>query len=179
MSKVINSQSIPEIINNFKVYNGDGDELIGVTSEMSLANLNNLTASISGAGIAGTYNTPVIGQYDSIQQEVPFRVMYKEMATIMNPMKVARLNIRGAIQVTNKSTGVSDMCGFRYVVGGRCVSAKPGSMQPANPMSASATIEATYILVEIDGEKVVEIDKLNNICRIDGTDLLEAVRRYC
>jgi P2 family phage contractile tail tube protein len=179
MSKVINAQAIPEIINNFKVYNGDGDELSGVTGEMSLADLTNLTATISGAGVAGTYNTPVIGQYDSIQQEIPFRVMYKDVTTIMNPMKVARLNIRGAIQVTNKSTGVSEFCGFRYVVGGRCVAAKPGSMQPANPMSSSVTIEATYVLVEIDGEKVIEIDKLNNICKIDGTDLLEAVPRYC
>lgn len=175
----INSKDIPEIINNFKVYNGDGDELIGVTGEMSLADLNNITAEISGAGIAGKYNTPVIGQYDSIPQEVPFRIMYKDMATIMNPMKVARLNVRGAIQLTDTSTGVSKFCGFRYVVGGRCVGTKPGSVQPANPMSSSVTVEATYVLVEIDGEKVVEIDKLNNICKIDGTDLLEEVRRFC
>ena len=80
---------------------------------------------------------------------------------------------------SDTSTGVSKFCGFRYVVGGRCVGAKPGSVQPANPMSSSATIEATYVLVEIDGEKVVEIDKLNNICKIDGTDLLEEVRRLC
>ena len=175
----ISSKDIPEIINNFNVYNGDGDELIGVTSEMSLADLNNITAEISGAGIAGKYNTPVIGQYDSIQQEVPFRIMYKDMATLMNPMKPARLNIRGAIQVTDTSTGVSKFCGFRYVVGGRCVGVKPGTMQPGGQMGSSATVEETYVLIEIDGEKVVEIDKLNNICKIDGIDLLEEVRRFC
>ena len=175
----INSKDIPEIINNFKVYNGDGDELVGVTGEMSLADLNNITAEISGAGIAGKYNTPVIGQYDSIQQEIPFRTMYKDVATIMNPMKVARLNVRGAIQLTDTSTGVSKLCGFRYVVSGRCVGSKTGSMQPANPMGSSVTVEATYVLVEFGGEKVVEIDKLNNICKIDGEDLLEEVRRLC
>ncbi len=106
MSKSINSKMIPEIINNYKVYNGDGDELIGMTGEMSLAELNNLVASISGAGIGGTYNVPVIGQYDSIQQEVPFRTLYKELTSIMNPLKGARINIRGAIQSTDKSTGV-------------------------------------------------------------------------
>lgn len=179
MSKSINSKMIPEIINNYKVYNGDGDELIGMTGEMSLAELNNLVASISGAGIGGTYNVPVIGQYDSIQQEVPFRTLYKELTSIMNPLKGARINIRGAIQSTDKSTGVTGMCGFRYVLGGKCVGVKPGSAQKANPMNSSATIEATYILIEIDGEKIIEIDKLNNICIIDGVDLLEEVRRYC
>ena len=175
----ISSRDIPAIINNFNVYNGDGDELIGITSEMTLADLVNLTAEISGAGIAGKYNTPVIGQYDSMQQEIPFRIMYKDMASIINPMKPVRVNIRGAIQVTDTSTGASKFCGFRYVVGGRCVSVKPGSMQPGNSMGASVTVEETYVLIEIDGEKVVEIDKLNNICKIDGTDLLEEVRRFC
>ncbi len=179
MSKNFSSASIPEVINNFNVYNGDGNDLIGVTAEMSLAELNNLTSEIRGAGIAGTYNTPVIGQYESIQQVIPFRIMYKDMAAIMNPLKVTRVNVRGAIQLTDKASGVSKMCGFRYVVGGHCVSATPGTMQPGNPMGSSATIEVTYMLVEIDGEKVVEIDKLNNICRIDGEDLLEQVRRYC
>ncbi len=179
MSKNITSAAIPEIINNFKVYNGDGNELIGVTADMSLAELNNLTAEIRGAGIAGAYNTPVIGQYGSMQQEVPFRVLYKEMAEMINPLKPTRVNVRGAIQVTDKATGVARMCGFRYVVGGHCVATKPGTAQPGSPMNGSVTIEMTYVLIEIDGEKVVEIDKLNNICWIDGVDLLEEVRRYC
>ena len=179
MNKTITAKDIPEIINNFNVYNGDGNDLAGVTGEMSLADLNNLTAEISGAGIAGKYNTPVIGQYDSIQQVIPFRIMYKDMADCMNPMKVVRLNVRGAIQLTDKSTGVSKFCGLRIVFGGRCVGSKPGSVQMANPMGSSVTIEATYVLVEIAGEKVVEIDKLNNICKINGEDLLEEVRRLC
>lgn len=175
----ISTKCIPEIINNYEVYDGDGDKLVGITGEMTLAALNNLLAEISGAGVSGKYNTPVIGQYDDVQQEIPFRVVYVDMAEYMNPMKNTRLNIRGAIQVTDKSTGVADFCGFRYVVGGRCVGINPGSMKPGGTMDASVTIDATYILIEIDGEKIVEIDKLNNVCRINGTDLLEAVRRYC
>ena len=179
MSKNITSASIPEVINNFRVYNGDGNDLIGITAEMSLAALNNLTAEIRGAGIAGSYNTPVIGQYESMQQEVPFRIMYKDMAEMMNPLKPTRINVCGAIQITDKATGVARMCGFRYVAGGHCVASNPGTMRPGNPMNSTLTVEETYVLIEIDGEKVVEIDKLNNICRIDGVDLLEEVRRYC
>lgn len=179
MSKKITSKAIPEVINNFNVYNGEGNNFVGITAEMNLAPLTNLVESISGAGISGNYNAPIIGHYDSIQQEVPFRVLYKEMADLANPLKPTRVNIRGAIQVTDKATGVAEMCGFRYVVGGRCTGINPGTAQPGKSMGSSLTIEATYLLIELDGEKVIEIDKLNNICRIDGVDLLEEVRRYC
>ena len=175
----ITAQMIPEVINNFKVYGDDGDEYLGITAEVSLAELNNTVASITGAGIAGTYDAPVIGHYDSIKQEIPFRIMTSNAVKMMNPMQVLRLNMRGAIQMTDKSTGVSAFTGLRYVVGGRCTSFNPGTLQPGQPMNSAATIEATYILVEADGEKIIELDKINNIFNINGTDLLEEVRKYC
>lgn len=179
MANKITASMIPEVLNNFKVYNGDGDEYLGITAEMSLAELSAITASISGAGLPGTYDVPVVGHYDSISQEIPFRVLEKSAVSIMNTMKAVRLNIRGAIQCTDKGTGVSEMVGFRYVCGGRCTSFNPGTAQPGQPMNGSATINATYILIEVGGEKIVEIDKLNNVCRIDGEDLLDQVRRLC
>jgi P2 family phage contractile tail tube protein len=179
MANKITASMIPEVLNNFKVYNGDGDEYLGITSEMSLAELSAITATISGAGMSGTYDVPVVGHYDSINQEIPFRVLEKSGVSLLNTMKVVRLNVRGAIQCTDKGTGVSEMVGFRYVCGGRCTSFNMGSAQPGQPMNGSATINATYILIEVGGEKIVEIDKLNNVCRIDGVDLLEQVRRLC
>ena len=62
---------------------------------------------------------------------------------------------------------------------GRTTAINPGSAQPANPMNSSVTVEATYVLIQIDGETVFELDKLNNICKINGVDVMEKVRRYC
>ena len=46
-------------------------------------------------------------------------------------------------------------------------------------MDAKVSIEAIYILYEIDGVKLIEIDKLNNIYRIEGVDLMEKLRKLC
>lgn len=174
-----NNLIIPEVIHSFNVYDGDGDVMVGITDEMSMADLTSKVATITGAGIAGSYDVPVLGQFDSITQEIPFRILYKPIFEFANPMKQVGLNIRGAIQVTDKSTGVSDFAGFRYVVKGRCKTMSPGSLKPGDVMGSKVTIEAIYILYEIDNVKLIEIDKLNNIYRINGVDLMEKVRKLC
>lgn len=170
---------IPEVVNNFNVYNDDGTKVIGITSEMSLAELNNVVATVQGAGIAGAIETPVVGQYQSISQTIPFRILYNRVMSFVSPLKPIRMNLRGAIQVTDSSTGISSMLGVRYVISGRCKGLTPGTMAPGGEMNASVLIEATYVLLEIDGEKVIEIDKYNNVCRINGVDVLEQVRKLC
>lgn len=174
-----NNQIIPEVIHGFNVYDGDGDQLIGITDEMSMADLNSKVASITGAGIAGTYEVPVLGHFDPITQDIPFRILYKPIFEFANPMKQVSFNVRGAIQVTDKSTGVSDFVGFRYVVKGRCKSMTPGNLKPGDVMGSKISVGAVYILYEIDGVKLIEIDKLNNVYRVNGIDLLEKVRSLC
>ena len=105
----MNNMVIPEVVNNFNVYDGDGDIMIGITDEMSFAELSNMVSTITGAGIAGSYDVPVIGHYTSITQEIPFRILYAPILKYANPMKQVSINVRGAIQVTDKSTGVSDL----------------------------------------------------------------------
>lgn len=170
---------IPEVLNHYNVYNGDGDKLIGITEEMTIAELTSKVATISGAGIPGSYEVPVLGHLEPITQEVPFRLLYSPVLTMANPLKPVRLNVRGAIQVTNKSTQISDLAGFRYVVGGRCKVISGGNLKSGDVMGSKLSIASTYVLFEVNGEKLIEVDVLNSVYRIDGVDLMERVRRLC
>lgn len=174
-----NNKIIPEVIWNFNVYDGDGDILIGTTDEMTIADLSSKTATITGGGILGSYDVPVLGHFDSITQDIPFRILYKPILEFANPMKQVSFNIRGAIQVTDKETGVSDFASFRYIVKGRCKTMSPGSLKPGDVMGAKVSVEATYILYEIDGVKLIELDKINSVYRVNGEDLLEKARKMC
>ena len=66
------NMTFPEVINNFNVYNG-ANKLVGVSGEVSLAEMQAMTAEVSGAGIMGSYNTAVVGMFQSMSQEIPFR----------------------------------------------------------------------------------------------------------
>lgn len=173
-----NKLIIPEVINLFNVYS-DGEQQIGVTNEMSIAELNAKTATIDGAGIAGSYDVPVVGNFDSIKQTIPFRSLITSTIDFTNPQKVQNLTIRGSLQVTDKSTGVSDYTGLRLVIKGRATGFNPGQIRQGQSMNASVTIECMYVLYEVGGKNMFELDKWNGIYKVNGVDLMEKARQYC
>lgn len=170
--------NIPEIINNFNAYN-NGNVLIGVTGSVALPSFDAIMETISGAGILGEYETAVVGQYGSMKQEVPFRVLDSDCFTIMDPTELVDLTFRASAQSTVKSTGALSYKGMRVVERGRLSGFNPGTLEQGKQMGASVTLEVLYILVEIDGVKKLEYDKLNSVFVVDGKDLLEKVRGYC
>lgn len=174
----MNKLYIPEVINNFNAYRG-GNALVGITGEVSLTELQAVVESISGAGIAGTYEIPVLGHYGSMTQEIPFRALYEDVFSMADPSEMQDLTLRGSLQVTDKSDYGIDFVACRFVFRGRAKNFKPGTVKVGGSMSASVTLEVMYLLYELDGEKKIELDKLNNIFRINGTDLLEKVRKQC
>lgn len=169
----------PEVINNFNIYNR-GNKLMGVSGEVSLAELKAKTAEVSGAGILGTYKTAVIGMFEDIEQEVPFRMINKEYFDLMDTSKQAEIVMRASMQNVNKSSGGAlSTQGMRVVFRGRPTNFKPGKLKQADVMDASVTLELTYVMIEMGGEKKLELDKLNEIYIVNGKDLLEDVRKQC
>ena len=75
---------IPESINRFNLYL-KGNRLIGVSGEIALPDLASITNTISGAGIAGEMERAIIGMFGSIKQEIPFRMLSKDMLKLYNP----------------------------------------------------------------------------------------------
>ena len=174
-----NALNFPEVINYFNVYNG-GNKLMGITGEICLAELKAKTATVSGAGILGEYNTAVIGMFENIQQEIPFRMINQEFFDLMNASKQAEIVMRASIQNVNKSSGGAlSTQGMRVVFRGRPTNFKMGQLKQADLMNASVTLELTYVLLEMGGEKKLELDKLNEIYIVNGKDLLAEVRKQC
>ena len=51
-----------------------------------------------------------------------------------------------------------------------------GTMGVGQPSETANTLEIMYIKIVIDGEEVLEYDKLNFIYVVDGQDILKKVR---
>ena len=76
---------IPDKIENFNVYLGtaaDSNRLIGITDEITLPKLENMSETINLAGMAGEYDSPTVGQYKSMEIEIPFSNISKETLEI-------------------------------------------------------------------------------------------------
>lgn len=172
-----NIANVPEVINNFNAYH-NGNVLVGVTGSVTLPTLEPITEEVSGAGILGSYETGIPGHYSSISQEVPFRILDKDIFSLMNPSEPVDLTFRAANQSTVKATGALAYNQMRIVEKGRLKSFNPGTLEQGKQMNASITLELMYLLVEIDGETMLEYDKLNSVFVANNVDLLAQIRQF-
>lgn len=153
--------------------------MIGVTGEVSLADISFMTETISGAGMLGEYETVIMGHTSSIEQEIPFRMLEEDVFSLANPMDVQELTLRGTEQVSERGTGKIETQGIRIVLRGRPKSFKPGTIKMGGQMGASVTLELLYIMIEIEGENKFELDKLNEVFKVDGDDIMARIKQYC
>lgn len=169
---------IPELIHDFNMYNS-GNKIVGMTGEVALPDFESMTETLSGPGILGEIETSIPGRFGSMEQEIPFRVIDEDYFKLIDSTKPVELTLRGAIQMTVASTGALDYVGMRVVIRGKCKKISIGTVKQGGAMDSKITQELTYILIEMDGKKRVELDKLNGVYKINGKDMLAKVRKYC
>lgn len=174
MSAVSN---IPEKINNFNVYNS-GDMLVGITDEVTLPSFEAMTETISGPGILGEIESPNVGHFGSMTIEIPFRVLYNDIFEITKADEGVDITLRGAVQVQSLNSG-KIYKGMRIVMRGMPKTLNIGSAKAGSPMGSSVILELLYIMIEVDGNKKIELDKLNNVYKINGTDYLAKIKSLC
>lgn len=169
---------IPGVINNFNLYN-NGTALVGLTGEISLPDFEGITETLSGPGILGKIEEVIIGQFGSMELEIPFRILDEDAFKLMSPATSLNLTLRASEQFTVKSTGGIDYKGMRVVVRGRQKKLTGGTVKQGGAMDAAVTVEITYIMIELDGKQRIELDKINNVYKVNGVDLLAKIRKQC
>lgn len=171
--------NIPEVINNYKAYDNDSKQIVGIGDEMPIPDFESITATVNGAGITGEFEDPVIGQFKSTEMEIPFRTLIKDMFSMMRTDKALNLTIRGAQQELDTESGETVMTPVRIVVRGKFKSFTGGSMKVANGTSSKVKMELWYILIEVNGTTSLELDKFNQVFVVDGVDQLAKLKEFC
>ena len=169
----ISNNYIPEKINDLNTYL-DGNKMIGVAASVTLPEVKMKTSTVSGAGINGEIDSPTIGQFESMEQEIDFNVLYSSAMDMLSPLSVVNLTLRAAQQVYDKTGGYA-FKGLRVVEMGRVKTFNPGKVEKGEGMEAKVTLELTYLLVENDGSPLLEVDKLNGVYKVNGVDMLAGI----
>ena len=154
---------IPEAIHDFNMYL-TGNKLGGITGEVEMPPFESMTSTVSGAGILGEYEAPTPGHFGSMEQEIPFRCINRDYFNMVDPTQPLELTLRGAIQYAAASTQATEYMGMRVVFRGK-------------PKNVTITLELTYVLVEMDGKSMIEIDKINPTYKVNGNDVLSKVKQ--
>lgn len=172
MAETINL--IPEKIANYNLYNGS-DKQVGITGEVKLPAFDFMTETISGAGILGEYESANIGHTGSIEVEIPYRTVTNQTLELIKN-QYSTIFLRAAEQQNDVSGGGITTKSVKITFKGLPKNVDLGKVDVGKTMEASAKLEVIYFKYEVDGNILLEYDKLNMIYVVNGEDQLRAIR---
>lgn len=166
------------VLNMFNAYQ-NGVKRIGVTAEVTLPEFEFKSESIEAAGLMGTVDAVAVGHTDAIEQEIPFINADDDFFNSLMTGQNVSMTLRGSQQVTDSATGTIKNVPVRVVLSGIVKKIKLGSLKQAGLGNPSFTLSLNYYLHEFNGQKRIEIDKLNSVCVINGNDLMAEINSQC
>lgn len=169
------SNPMPERVVNYNVYD-DTDRLIGVSAEVTLPNFEAMTETISGAGIAGEYESAIPGHFSSQTIEIPFRTLMDKSFSLMKN-RGRPLVLRAAQQSYDVAMGKSQKRPLKITIKYQPKGLSLGTLSVGGMTESTNTLEVLYIKIEENGRTMLEYDKLNFIFIVDGEDLLGDISR--
>ena len=159
---------------DFRVYE-DGTEFLGV-SKISLPDISFLTQNMSGAGIGGNMEVVLRGIIDSMSMTMDFKQTTDKTIQLAEP-RPHNLSLCVAEQVEDMLNAKVSVENVKYVVIATPKTFKIGSIAPASSNDGSGEFAVRYFAMFIGGQRMIEVDPINSICYINGTDYLADVRK--
>ncbi|MEK4713474.1 phage major tail tube protein [Sporosarcina sp. FSL K6-5500] len=168
------TNKIPEKLTNYSAFL-NGTDFLG-TVDLELPSLEALTDTVKGAGIAGEIDSPVIGHYGSMTTKLNWRTLNGSSVTLA-AQKTHALDFRGSQQIYNAGNGAYEHQGVKVTLRAIPKTLESGKFEVGATTGTANELEVVYYKLEIDGKKLIEIDKFNFISFVDGLDALEEVRK--
>lgn len=165
--------NIPETLINFRLYDEQGDNY--GAADIELPKIEGVTATITGAGIAGEMDTPILGHYKDMEIKVNYRVITKHSLQL-SKQKAHFLDARHSLQVQDNTTGDIKTVPLRIIAKGLPKVIEMGKAAMGSAMESSVTLGIFYLKIMLDNKVMKEIDKFNFISSEEGEDYLKSVR---
>lgn len=167
-------KKVDDKLTNFSAY-ADGNNFLGVV-DVELPSLEALTEEVKGAGIAGSFDSPTVGHYGSMSVKLTWRTIQANLYKLARA-KAHPIVFRGSQQVLNSSTGIYEHQPVKVTTRSLPKNTEAGKLEVATTTGSANELEVIYLKKEIDGKVVLEIDKLNFVCIIDGEDQFAEIRK--
>ena len=162
-------------VNAYNVYL-DGNKLVGISDEVTLPDFEALTETLSGAGILGEIDEPLLGHFKASEMEIPFRTLNEHMFRLASMSKALNLTLRASTQTIDTGNINTGAMPSRIVIKGKNKAITGGKLKQGEGTGSSIKVEITYILIEVDKTPMFELDKLNFVYKVKGVDLMKTIR---
>uniref|UniRef100_UPI003FF0CEC7 phage major tail tube protein n=1 Tax=Bilophila wadsworthia TaxID=35833 RepID=UPI003FF0CEC7 len=166
----------PEQTIAYRVYYG-GTDMLGIAS-VEMPQVQYITETISGSGVAGEYESPAKGMTQSMTAKLSFISQTTDFYKLFEPGEQNLLELYASVQQADTATSVRKEIPLKITIVGNLKEGPLGSLETGKKHGNEATLECLRVEIELDGEEVLLIDKPNFIHRVRGNDSLSAVRGH-
>ena len=167
------TNQLPERLVNFRVYN-DSNDLLGIAT-VDLPAIEAMSDTVSGAGIAGEVESPVLGHFGSMTTTFSWRTIEKA-ALQLAQQKAHSVEVRGSQQVYDGANGTYSTVPVRAAMRIIPKTVTLGTFEPGSTTDTEQEFEVLYIKLFLNGKEVLEIDKYNYVAKFGDQDALASVR---
>lgn len=151
----------------------DGAETYDNVS-VQLPSIEKSTTEMKGAGIMGTIDMPMTGQFNSMVFTINTRSINKNSVELIKPGP-QRLEIRFLRDVMLPDGSMIPQ-GSKIFITGVNKKYDPGKIETSATMDGSIEFEVLRYRQVIDGKETLLIDKLANIFKVNGIDYMSEIR---
>lgn len=159
---------------NLEVYE-DSINMLGI-AKVSLPDITFKAATISGAGMSGDIEVPLIGMLENMTTTIDFLSVTSSAVNLMAPRK-HQLDLRVAEENWDVENAEAEIQADKYVMVVMPKSIKPGAVTPSTAADTSGEFAVYYYAAYKNGETLWEIDKRNMKCVIGGVDYCAELRK--
>lgn len=154
--------------------NGKATKIADTTS-VTLPSIEKLTDTIKGSGIIGEIDLPTHGQIGSMETEVATRTTNDKWGTLITANEIEYRWVTDVVDPSTAKVTVDSHKAFLKVINKK---AEEGKLEPGSAQDGSASFEVIAYKRIINGNEIVNIDKLNGIFAINGVNMFDDISKY-
>lgn len=164
----------PESYINFEVY--ENAKMFCGVAQVTLPNVQFITQSINGAGIAGNIDAVIPGMMEAMSVGINFN-SYTENAINLTKPTMHSVDLRIAESVADNISGNKAVIADKYVMEIMPKSTNLGNVAPATKGDVSGDYAVHILKGYRGGKQVLDIEPYNYKCVVNGVDYLASVRK--
>jgi hypothetical protein len=150
----------------FSVYEG-ANEYLGI-AQVTMPTLTNETIQVQGAGLPGTYDSPIVGQFQPMEMSMQFRTLDSIPISFMTQGE-REIELRPVNQVRALG-GRPEMAAMKHVMTVQSKGLNGGTIAPKSTNDATVAFSVLRWKAFEGGRQILNIDVLNFIYEVRGVD---------
>lgn len=152
----------------------DGVRKMGI-ADITLPDIEYMTESLKGSGVGGEVDLVNPGNISAMSATFNWRTLNDDLVVLSQPV-THKLECRGAIEQYDAGTGEYETKSAALIMNVTPKKVSLGKLENNATMDANNEFSVVYLKLKLDDVTVLEIDPLNYIFNVGGTDFLAKVR---